>query len=298
MEQAGKPRPREGEYFLEPTELEEHFGLYFKVDEVLHVESTPFQELAVVQAGPLGRILLLDGNVQVSQFDEPAYHEMLVHVPLLAHPDPRRVLIIGGGDGGTLREVLKHPSVELAELCEIDEAVIRASKEFFPELAVSFSDPRARVHIGDGIEFAARAEPVYDVILVDSSDPEGPAVELFREPFYRNLRRALRPGGVMVAQVESYHLYAPLLREIFRVLPGIFDRAWYYLTQVPTYLSGIIGFAFATTGPDPLAAPDPRRLAGLGPLQYYTPQVARAAFELPARCRRLIYGEQAETGSG
>jgi spermidine synthase len=282
------PGPQAGEIFLEPPELEGYLGLWLKVDRVLRQEKTKYQELTVIEAGPLGRLLLLDGSIQVSQFDEPAYHEMLVHVPLLTHPQPKEVLIVGGGDGGSLREVLKHPSVEKAVVCEIDGQVIEASREFLPGLASSFDDPRAEVHLGDGVKYVAASKGEFDVILVDSSDPEGPAQALFSLGFYEDLRQALRPGGIVVSQSESFYLYSPLIEKLFGFLPDIFDLALYYMAMVPTYLSGVIGFSFCSLGPDPLKPPDPGRVAALGQLDYYTPALHQAAFQLPARWLRRL----------
>lgn len=272
-----------GQPFLEPAELDGHFGIYLRPDRVLLAIDTPHQRLEVIEAGPLGRVLLLDGNIQLTQFDHHAYHELLAHVPLLAHPAPRRALIIGGGDGGLLTEALKHPSLESVDLCEIDAAVIAASREFFPAVAAGFADPRARVLIGDGAAFAqAIAEP-YDVILVDASDPEGPATPLFGRDFYAGLKQGLAPGGLVAGQSESVHLYPDLAAAVMGFMRELFPRAWHYAAQVPTYLSGVIGFALGSDGPDPLALPDPARLAALGPLMHYTPAVHRAAFALPAR---------------
>ncbi len=276
------PEIRPGAIFLEPTEWEGYLGYAIKIDKVLAHRRTKYQELHVVEAGPLGRVLLLNGSIQLSTVDEPAYHEMLAHLPLLCHRHPRRVLIIGGGDGGTLREVLKHPEVELAELCEIDQEVIRACREFMPQVACAFDDPRARVHVGDGIEFVRGVQGVYDLILVDSSDPEGPALGLFGRRFYQDLKKALAPGGLVVSQAESFNFYAPLLEEMFSFLQDMFEHAYYYLALVPTYLGGTIGFAYASLGPTPEQGPDLKRLAGLGRMRYYTPALHRAAFALPA----------------
>ena len=239
-------------------------------------------------AGQLGLALFLDGCCQVTGFDPAAYHEMLAHVPLLTHPKPERVLIIGGGDGGTLSEVVKHREVELAEMCEIDVEVVEAAKEFFPELAKGFAHPKARLHIGDGFEFVARKENGYDVILVDSSDPEGPAARLFGRKFYQSLRRALRPGGILAAQAESFHFYLPLLKHIFSFSRPMFPVCRYYQTLVPSYTGGHIGFSFLSLGPDPQAPVEPARLNALGRLDYYTPQIHRAAFALPAKIERAL----------
>jgi spermidine synthase len=285
---------QENSIFLEEAELEGYYGLALRIDKVVLRKRTKFQDLAVAEAGPLGKILLLDGNVQVAEFDESGYHEMLAHVPLLTHPEPERVLIIGGGDGGTLREVLKHPGIEKVDLCEIDQEVIDASRRFFPDLSVGFDNTRATVHIADGIEFIRNHPRTWDVILVDSSDPVGPAEGIFKEAFYVYLKEALKPGGIAVTQSESAFLYETLIKGIFKFLPNIFPVLGYYNTLVPTYTSGVIGFTFCSLGQDPLTTkPDPERITALGDLDFYTPALHRAAFALPRRFLRLLPNESA-----
>ncbi len=283
------PELREKSVFMEAGELGGYYSLAIRIDRVLLEKKTPYQHLAVADAGPLGRVLFLDGNIQVSEFDESGYHEMLAHVPLLTHPDPRRVLIIGGGDGGTLREVLKHRGVECVDLCEIDAAVIEAAQSYLPGLASSFDDPRADIHIADGIQYLREHPGSWDIILVDSSDPEGPAEGIFKESFYASLTHALRPGGIAVTQCESAFIYSDLIREIFGFLPDLFPVIGYYHTLVPTYTSGTIGFAFCSLGPHPLRdIPAPDRLDSLKDLKYYTPLLHRSAFALPRRFLQLL----------
>jgi len=283
------PIIQENTIFMEQPELDGYYGLAIAIDRVLLRKQTSYQNLVVAEAGPLGRVLFLDGNIQVSEFDESGYHEMLAHVPLLTHPDPRRILIVGGGDGGTLREVLKHPGVEHVDLCEIDEEVIRASRLYLPGLAGSFDDPRAVIHISDGIRYVRDHPGSWDVILVDSSDPDGPAEGIFKKSFYKHLKDALSPGGIAVTQCESAFLYEGLIREVFTFLPELFPMIGYYHTLVPTYTSGIIGFAFCSLGPDPLKfLPDPIRLKPLEGLDYYSQSLHRAAFALPRRFLRLL----------
>jgi spermidine synthase len=283
-----KPGPRDHGVYLDPPDLGGALGVALGVDKVLYHKRTQFQEIHLVEAGRLGRVLLLDGIIQTCEFDEAGYHEMLVHVPMLTHLFPAKVLIIGGGDGGALREVLKHPGLQKVDLCEIDGEVIEVCKRYLPGLASGFDDPRVTVHIGGGVEFLAEADSVYDVILVDSSDPEGPALSLFGEEFYGLVKRALLPGGLAAALAESYHIYQDLIRDTFAVLDKLFDFTAYYLTQVPSYNSGIIGFALCTTGAFPLSPPEAGRVAELGPLRYYTGAVHRAAFALPRPALELL----------
>jgi spermidine synthase len=281
-------QPQDDTLYLEPADLQGSLGLAIKVDRVLFHERTQYQDLHVLQCGPLGRVLLLDGIIQTTEFDEPGYHEMLVHVPLLTHPAPSRVLIIGGGDGGTLREVLKHPTVQRVDMCEIDGGVVEAAKRFFPGLATGFSDPRLNLTIGDGVAFVRETAQPYDAILIDSSDPDGPAEGLFGQAFYQSVKKALAPGGVAAALAESYYLYQDLIRDTFAVLEGIFPYACYYTAQVPTYNSGLIGFALMTTSAYPLSPPDPMRVRELEPLRYYTEAAHRAAFALPRPALNLL----------
>lgn len=288
----------EGGILLEPPEMEGRLGLALKIDKILLHKKTKYQELHVVESGPLGRVLLLDGAIQLTTWDEPAYHEMMAHVPLLSHPDPKRVLIIGGGDGGTLREVLRHPGVLQCDLCEIDGEVIQAAKEFMPQVASAFDHPKARVHVGDGLAFVKEAQAAYDVILVDSSDPEGPALGLFGPEFYSDVKKALRPGGMVVSQAESCNFFGPLLKNLFRFMDETFPLTLFYLVMVPTYIGGSIGFAMNSLGPDPMKGPHPDQLAELDGFKYYTPALHRAAFALPAHYADFLTPEMTKRQIG
>ncbi|MFO7783630.1 MAG: polyamine aminopropyltransferase [Thermodesulfobacteriota bacterium] len=288
-ESAMDTKIRDGAFFLEEPELDGYYGLAVRIDRVLVEKKTAYQHLVVAEAGPLGRVLILDGNIQVTEFDESGYHEMLAHVPLLTHPAPRSVLVVGGGDGGTLREVLRHQCVERVDLCEIDDQVIEMSRRFLPQLSKSLDDSRASIRIADATEFVRENPGTWDVILVDSSDPIGPAEGIFGEPFYRDLQQALRPGGVSVLQAESCFVFPDLVREMSRILSALFPFFAYYNTLVPTYTSGVIGFAFCSMGPDPLSVyPDRERFSTLGEMDFYTPELHKASFALPRRFQRLL----------
>lgn len=263
----------------------ENLAISLRITRTLHAERTAYQDLLVAETADFGRLLVLDGTVQLTERDEFFYHEMLVHVALMAHPKPERVLVVGGGDGGTVREVLKHPEVEMAHLAEIDKAVIEAGRQYFPNLSSALSDPRARVFETDGIAHVEAAKDEYDVILVDSTDPVGPAVGLFRTPFYAACERALRNGGVLVAQSESPLLHGDLIRDMAGAMRTAFPVVRLYLSPVPTYPSGLWSFLVATKGFDP-AQPSAKPVpAGLS---YYTPDVHRAAFSLPPFAARLV----------
>ncbi|MCL4424340.1 MAG: polyamine aminopropyltransferase [Firmicutes bacterium] len=263
-----------------------NLGLALRLEKTLRREKTAYQDLAVVETFQYGRMLTLDGAVQTTEKDEFVYHEMITHVPLLAHPEPKRVLVVGGGDGGTIREILKHPSVEQAELAEIDERVIAAAREFLPTISQSLSDPRTRIVVGDGIEHVRKAQAQYDVIIVDSTDPVGPAVGLFAPEFYQLVHRALKEDGLFVAQTESPFLNADLIRGVFAGISAVFPRTRLYLAAVPTYPSGLWSFTVGSKVHDP-AVPGRNMPAGFTS-RYYTPELHRSAFVLPRFVAELL----------
>ncbi|HEU5393826.1 MAG TPA: spermidine synthase, partial [Candidatus Methylomirabilis sp.] len=203
----------------------------------------------------------------------------LTHLPLLIHPRPRRVLVVGGGDGGTVREALKHPEVELVELVEIDERVIAAAKRFLPSISCALEDPRARVIVGDGVAHVGGAQGAYDVILVDSTDPVGPAIALFEEPFFASLHRALKPDGLFAAQTKAPYLDGALIGQIHQWVAKRFPVTFLYTAAVPTYPTGLWSFMLGSKR-HPHDRPDETRAKALE-TKYYTPQVHRAAFALP-----------------
>jgi len=262
-------------------------GLTCRLTETLRFERTKYQELAIHQTKQFGRMLILDGTVQTTEFDEFFYHEMMAHPALFAHSDPRRVLIIGGGDGGVVREVVKHDSVESVELVEIDERVVAAGREFFPTISCGLTDPRVKVIIGDGIEHVRSAEGAYDVVIVDSTDPVGPAVGLFAVEFYRAVNRALRAGGILVAQTESPLFNRDILSHAVRSIRQAFANTRLYLGPVPTYPSGYWSYTMGLK-----SDVDPAQIIGDKPCpfatKYYTPEIGRAAFALPPFVRDLI----------
>jgi spermidine synthase len=175
-------------------------AMTLKVNQVLHHEKSKYQDVLIFESSDYGTVLVLDNVIQCTERDEFAYQEMITHLAMNAHPDPKKVLVIGGGDGGVLREVVKHPSVEEAILCDIDEAVIRLSKKYLPGMAVGFQHPAVTEFVGDGFKFLEEKKNQFDVIITDSSDPEGPAESLFQKPYFQLLHGALRDGGVITTQ--------------------------------------------------------------------------------------------------
>lgn len=262
------------------------YGNTVEVTARLYEYQSEFQKIEIFETRKLGRMLMLDGIIQLTEFDEFAYQEMMAHPALFAHRAPRRVLIVGGGDGGVAREVARHPEVERIDLCEIDAAVVEAAKRFLPSLACGFDDPRMHLHIGDGVRFVREHPDEFDVIIVDSTDPVGPGEALFGEAFYRDAGRALKPGGVICSQAESIYLFPEIVQRLYRLTGKLFRHHGYGMIAVPTYPTGTIGFFMGShSAPvDRPVRPAPESLAR--ELRYYTPEIHRAAFQLPAFAAR------------
>jgi spermidine synthase len=259
-------------------------GIFFNVAKVLYRGKSRFQTIEIIRNRDYGRVLLLDGLVQTTERDEFYYHEMLVHPAMASHPKPEHVLIVGGGDGGALREVLKHP-VKRAWMVEIDGQVIQACREHFPWLRAAFRDRRAELVVADGNDFIDETPERFDVILVDSSDPVGPSTVLHQEVFYRKLKSRLKPGGTIAAQAGSLMLHQDSHARKSVFLKRIFRHSGLYLGPVPTYPVGMWCYNFLSDRVDPLAA---RKLRVPKGLKYYNPDVHRAAFALPNFLREKV----------
>ncbi len=261
-------------------------GITIEVEKHLFSRKSEFQQIDIYQTTNLGKMLVLDGHIQFTEFDEFAYQEMMTHVPMFAHPDPRHVLVIGGGDGGVLREIAKHDCVEHIDICEIDGEVIDAARKYVPSLAVGYEDPRVDIHVADGSEFVKNRQNYYDVIIVDSTDPIGPGESLFNEQFYSGMRSALRESGIIASQSESLFLHPEIITRLTTITKNLFDKCGYATILVPTYPSGLIGVCVGSLGPeikDPVRKPD---AATQAKLKYYSNEHHRAAFALP------YFGEQ------
>lgn len=230
-------------------------------------------------------MLVLDGMVQTTMADEFVYHEMIVHIPLRTHPHPRSVLVIGGGDGGAVREISKYPPVETITLAEIDPQVVEAARRFLPEVSSALDDSRLEIKIADGIEYVRSLEEAYDVIIVDSTEPVGPAVGLFASSFYESVFRALKPQGILVAQTESPFINAELIRTVFRRIKAVFPRTHLYLAPVPTYPGGLWSFTIGSKYYHPL---EPRGKFMPRCARYYTPQIHGSSFILPRFVQELL----------
>lgn len=266
-------------------------SIVFDVDDVLYQDGTGHHQLALIRNGIFGKVLMLDGAVQVTSRDEFMYHEMLAHVPIAAHDNPADVLIIGGGDCGLAEEVLKHKRVGTLTQVEIDASVLEFSKEHFADFNASvFDDPRFKVEIADGAAFAAETDQRFDVILVDSTDPSGPGAVLFTTGFYQNLKRILRPGGIVVSQNGVPFLQPEEFQTAMRGLRSVFEIASCYLVAVPTYFGGHMTLGWSTDNAETLKVSEEalaQRMAGID-TRYYTPAHHRASFALPRFIETLL----------
>jgi spermidine synthase len=281
---------RGDEKFIEENHRE-GVALRFGLVRRLFSQMSPFQKVEIVETTHHGRMLLNDGAVMVSERDEAIYHEMMAHVPLFVHPDPRRVLIIGGGDGGTAREVLRHPSVEKCVMVEIDGAVVEGCRKFIPQTAKALDDARLRLEIGDGVAFVKDSAEKFDVVLVDSTDPVGPAQPLFGGEFYENVRRRLNADGIVVAQGETPFYESDAQAALMKILGEKFPVVMPYNFTNMTYPGGLWSFIFASQGLHPVRNFVPERAAGLKlEYFYYNAAIHRAAFSLPSFQNRRLAG--------
>lgn len=264
----------------------------FKITKLLHQEKTGFQDLAIFETPAFGNVLALDGVIQTTDGDEFIYHEMISHVPMLAHGNAKRVLIVGGGDGGVLREVLRHP-VDRAVMVEIDGGVVEACKAHMPNISAgAFDDPRAELLIADGIKFAAETDEAFDVIIVDSSDPVGPNEVLFTDAFYQDCKRIMNTGAILITQSGVPYLQGSEVTDGYSRLKPHFADVHFFVIAVPTYTGGFMTLGWASDDPRLREQPEidiAERYAASGlRTRYYTPEVHRAAFALPPYISRLM----------
>jgi len=272
--------------------LDAGYSLGLEIERTIVEMQTGRQTLGVYLSSRFGRVLALDGVIQTTEFDEVIYHEMLSHAPILAHGAAKRVCIIGGGDGGMLREVIRHQGVR-ATMVEIDPAVVALSREHLPMLSAgAFDHPRATLIHADGARYLAETGERFDVIIVDSTDPVGPAEVLFSQGFYASCKRALNPGGVLVTQNGVPMVQRDELLASMRSLQGLFADARCYLATVPTYWGGPMAFGWASDDPA-LGRRTPEFLtaafaAARLTTRYYSPAVHIAAFALPRYVEEII----------
>lgn len=259
----------------------EHLRLSAEVDKVLYSGQSEFQKIEVAHSLEYGNMLVLDGVFQTSEREEFVYHEMISHVPLFLHPNPEKVLIIGGGDGGVARECVRHDCVKSVTMVEIDGKVVELAKEFLPTISAAMirQDPKLTVKIGDGIGFMAAAENEFDVIIVDCSDPIGPGEGLFTEEFYKNTLKALKPDGLFVQQTESPVMHQPLVKKVFGCVNSHFPIARLYTAYIPLYPTGMHCFTIGSKKYDPLTWKANRERNF--DTKYYNEEIQTAAFALP-----------------
>jgi spermidine synthase len=257
-------------------------GIFFKLKRLLHRDRSDYQKIEVIENEYFGRILLLDGLVQTSERDEFFYHEMLVHPAFVSHPSPQNILVIGGGDGGALKEILRWP-IKHSCLVEIDQQVIDVCQEYFPWLLPSLEDDRTELVIADGSEFIAKTDKKFDVVFIDSSDPAGPSACLHERDFYEKLKRCLNPEGIAVSQAGSpfYHLDSIKKKDAF--LKKLFKNVCFYTSPVPTYPGGSWCFVFLSDEVQPLKI---KRNPPRG-LKYFNLDIHQAAFSLPNFLKNL-----------
>jgi spermidine synthase len=277
------------------TDADENQALALRyTGEILYDKTSELQRVRVIDTYAYGKTLTIDNMVMCTEKDEAHYHEAIAHPAILAHGAVKRVLVIGGGDGGTIREILKHPEVERVTMVEIDANVIEASKLHLPTLSQSFSHPQLELIVGDGIQFVAEVPAkTYDLIIVDGSDPVGPARGLFSAEFYNHCFRSLAPDGLLVTQAESPAFHQQVFVELKACLEGIFgkDKVYVILFQIPTYPSGIWSFQLASKGTiDPRNVPSKRvaEFEANNSLHYYNAEIHKAIFALPNYVKQML----------
>ncbi len=271
-------------------------GLQIQVDRQLHTEQSEFQRIDVFECGEFGRFLTLDGYMMLTEKDEFIYHEMMVHVPIaVMRENAKKVLVIGGGDGGCVRELCRYKHIESIDLVEIDERVVEVCREYLPSVACSLDDPRVNVLYQDGLRYIRRAENLYDLIIIDSTDPFGPGEGLFTMEFYGSCLKALRPHGVLVNQHESpfYKEDALACQRAHRNIVRSFRLSRLYQAHIPTYPSGHWLFGFSSEDVHPVKGLDPEWWDSLGlETKYYNTNLHKGAFYLPNYVQKLL--EQVE----
>lgn len=262
-----------------------------KVEKQLVSVKSQFQRIDVFESYEFGKILVIDGYLMLTEKDEFIYHEMLTHVPMAVNPDVKNVLVIGAGDGGTVRELTRYQSIERIDMAEIDKLVVDVCREYLPQTASKLDDPRVNIYYEDGLKFVRSKQNEYDLIIVDSTDPFGPGEDLFTKEFYGNCYKALKEGGILVNQHESpyYPEDALAMQKAHKKIKSIFPVALVYQAHIPTYPSGHWLFGFASKGIDPISDLKEERWNSLGiSTRYYNTQLHRGCFALPNYVKELL----------
>lgn len=276
-------------WFTEQHTDDVRFSIHIK--EQLYSGKSYYQQIEVFDSYEFGRVLVLDGYIMLTEKDEYIYHEMMVHVPMACNPDIRRVLVIGAGDGGTVRELCRYDSITQIDMVEIDEQVVKVCKEYLPQIACRLEDPRVHIYYEDGLKFVRRVEDTYDLIIVDSTDPFGPGEGLFTKEFYGNCFTALREHGILTNQHEStyYDSYTSMVSRTHRRMRSVFPVAMVYQAHIPTYPSGHWLFGFASKNIHPVYDFKPEIWEQLGlETKYYNTQLHTGCFALPNTVREVL----------
>ncbi len=268
------------------------FGIAIKQKEVLFSKQSDFQKVEIIDSdSELGKILTLDGLMMTTEGDEYYYHEMISHIPMMHHKNPETVLVIGGGDGGTVREVLKHSSVKKVVLCEIDGMVIEVCKKYLPTISCGLSDPRVEILVEDAIEYIKDKKNEFDIILIDSTDPMGPGEGLFTEEFYTNVKNSLKQGGIMAAQSESPVVNKNEIKKMYALLKKVFPVCAAYTSPIPTYPGGYWAWAFCSVDVKPLSYyAEDRASEIIKSCKIYNKDYHNARFALPNYLIELVEG--------
>ena len=272
-------------------EHSDHVKFSIKVDKHLYSAQSKYQRIDIMKSYEFGNFLTLDGLMMVTERDEFIYHDMMVHVPMAVKPETKKVLVIGGGDGGTVRELTRYNDIEHIDLVEIDEMVVKACKEYLPQTASQLEDPRVHIYFEDGLRFVRAKENEYDLILVDSTDPFGPGEGLFTKEFYGNCYKALKEDGILINQHESpyYQMHANSLRMAYEKINGIFPITKFYGANIPTYSSGQWLFGFASKKLHPIKNLQEEGWKAFGlETKYYNTNIHRGSFALPNYILELL----------
>lgn len=268
--------------WFEEINPEQTLALRFKTTEHLFSKQSPFQKVDIYNTLSHGKLLAHDNLVMTTEKDEFIYHDMITHVPMFTHPNPKSVLIIGGGDGGTSREVLKHPSVESCVMVEIDPVVIDAAREYLQKTSCEFNNPKLKILTQDGVEFVKNCKQKFDVIIVDSSDPIGPATPLFNTSFYKDIYALLTENGIVVSQCESPYYHRDMQETLLKILGEHFPKVHLYTYTNLSYPGGYWAFSYASKGLCPMMDLDKNKvLQAKFKTEYYNANIHWGAFQLP-----------------
>ncbi len=262
---------------------EDFYATKVKVNDVLYSKKSNFQHIQVVETKGFGKMLLNDGIIMVTERDECIYHEMITHVPMFVHPNPKNVLVIGGGDGGTVKQILKHKSVESCVLVEIDPLVLEACREFLKTTSSKLDDPKVEVLTLDGSKYVKETNRTFDIIMIDSTDPFGPSVPLFGKEFYKNIHNTLSKDGIVISQFESPFYNSKFQKKMYDLLDSIFKVVRIYNYHNMVYTSGLWSFSFASKNLHPVKDFKLEHVKKSGiKFKYYNSGIHTSAFKLPS----------------